>query len=332
MNDSTRAGNGRLLILNQSDLDGLQCTHGEILDMVAQAFVALGHKTSANPVKTIVQPADQHSIAYSMTGRDGNTETVGFKIAYEFDPQRRVGQYQNHSFLFLCDDRTGQPLALMDVIALDALRTAATTALLALAAAPAQASTALLVGTGLVAQQVLPLLTAALPGLERLLVYGHYKEGLEQVAAQVERHCAGRRLEVVRDLETAARAADIVVGVTGAGATHAVHHAWLRPGTVCVLAGYGIHMDALHGADYRIATDAAQMQVTGIDLASPDGTLPAVDAELPDILLGRLPGRRDPSDRVVAYNSGMVVTDIALGRLLVDRARQHQRGLEVNLW
>jgi ornithine cyclodeaminase len=137
---------------------------------------------------------------------------------------------------------------------------------------------------------------------------------------------------VVRDLETAARAADIVVGVTGAGATHAVHHAWLRPGTVCVLAGYGIHMDALHGADYRIATDAAQMQVTGIDLASPDGTLPAVDAELPDILLGRLPGRRDPSDRVFAYNSGMVVTDIALGRLLVDRARQHQRGLEVNLW
>jgi len=331
MNTATSAANGQLLILNQADLDGLQCTHDEILRVVEHAFLALGRKASANPVKTIVQPSDRRSIAYSMTGRDGDTETVGFKLAYEFDPQRERGQYQNHSLMFLCDDVTGRPLAVMDVIGIDAMRTAATTALLARAAAAPHARTALLVGTGLIGRRVLPFLTTALPALERLIVYGRHAEGVREVCLGVERHEPSRRVEVATDLEAAAREADIVVGATGAGASHAVRHAWLRPGAATVLLGYGVHADVLHGADYRIATDAAQMQITGTDLMV-DGLLPAVDAELPAILLGDRLGRRHADERVFAYNSGMVVTDIALGRLLVERARHRGRGREVRLW
>jgi ornithine cyclodeaminase/alanine dehydrogenase-like protein (mu-crystallin family) len=331
MNAPSPTEDGHLLILNQADLDGLQCTHQEILRVVEQAFQALGRKASANPVKTIVEPSDQRSIAYSMTGRDGDSETVGFKLAYEFDHRRVREQYQNHSLMFLCDDATGRPLAVMDVIGIDAVRTAATTALLARAAAPSHARTALLVGTGLIGRRVLPFLLTALPGLERLIVYGRHEAGLREVCLAVARHDPARSVEIATDLEAAAREADLVVGATGAGAAHAVRHAWLRPGSAVVLLGYGVHADALHGADYRIATDAAQMQITGTDLAL-DGRLPPVDAELPDILLGKRVGRQHDDQRVFAYNSGMVVTDIALGRLLVNRARQHGRGLSVRLW
>jgi ornithine cyclodeaminase/alanine dehydrogenase-like protein (mu-crystallin family) len=332
MTVSIQAEPGRLLILNPSDLEGLGHTHEEVLRVVEAAFLALGRKASANPVKTIVEPSDQRSIAYSMIGRDGESETIGFKLAYEFDPRRRRAQYQNHSLMFLCDDATGRPLAVMDVIGIDAMRTAATTALLARAAASASARSALLVGTGLVGRQVLPFLITALPRLERLMVYGAHEAGLRQVSLGMERHSSHRTVEIAHDLEAAAREADIVIGVTGAGATHAVRHAWLRPGALSVLVGYGIDADALHGADYRIATDQAQMRVTGVDLALPDGSLPPVDAELADILSGLRAGRRAESERVFAYNSGMVITDIALGRLLVERARRHGRGLEVRLW
>jgi ornithine cyclodeaminase/alanine dehydrogenase-like protein (mu-crystallin family) len=322
----------RVLVLNQADLEGVECTQHEILAVVERAFRALGRRASDNPVKTIVQPRDKRSIAYSMTGRDGETETIGFKLAYEFDPQRQRHQYQNHSLMFLCDDQSGRPLALMDVITIDALRTAATTALLARVAAAEHARTALLVGTGLVARRVLPLLTEAIPQLERLLVYGRHAAGVEAVCEGARRLCAGRAIEAARDLEHAARAADIVIGATGAGATHAVRQGWLRPGATSVLLGYGIAADVLHGADYRIATDRAQMKVTGTDLALADGSLPEVDAELPAIVLGEQVGRQHQDQRVFAYNSGMVVTDIALGRLLVERARLHGRGLEVRLW
>ena len=68
------------------------------------------------------------------------------------------------------------------------------------------------------------------------------------------------------------------------------------------------------------------------DLAAADGSIPAVDAELPDILLGRAPARREAGDVVFAYNSGMVVTDVALGRYLADLALGRNRGRRVTLW
>ena len=74
------------------------------------------------------------------------------------------------------------------------------------------------------------------------------------------------------------------------------------------------------------------MRVTGADLVDASGQLPAIDAELPDILLGRKPARPSDDATVFAYNSGMVVTDIALGRLVAETARAMGLGEEVALW
>lgn len=106
----------------------------------------------------------------------------------------------------------------------------------------------------------------------------------------------------------------------------------MKPGAIAILVGYGINADVLHGADYVVATDEAQMRVTSSDLADAQGHVPTVDAQLPEMLLGRSPARRTADDVVFAYNSGLVVTDIAVGRLLAERARQQRLGFEVPLW
>lgn len=322
---------GELWVLSQPDLEDLGVSHEQVLRVVERAFTTLRSGDSQNPLKTIVQPSDQRSIAYSMVGRDSASETVGFKVVYEFDPQRSRDAYRFHSFIFLCDETTGEPIGLMDVVNLGPLRTSATSALLARAACP-QAHSALVVGTGVQGQIALPMLLAALPGLERLMVYGQHREGLLAVQAQLARHHPGRSVEIVDDLQAAAGQADIVIGAAGLNARQQVRRAWLKPGSVAVLLGYGIDADVLHGADYRIATDTAQMQVTCGDLAAADGSVPPIDAELPDILLGAAPARRQPGDVVFAYNSGMVVTDVALGRYLADLALAAGRGARVRLW
>ncbi|SHG74181.1 ornithine cyclodeaminase [Pollutimonas bauzanensis] len=325
------AARGELWLLAQAELEDLGISYAQVIQVVERAFIALRNGDSQNPLKTIVQPRDQRSIGYSMVGRDGASDTVGFKVVYEFDPQRSRGGYRFHSFIFLCDDATGAPIALMDVVKLGPLRTSATSALMARAACP-DARSALVVGTGVQGQIALPMLVAALPKLDHLQVFGHYDEGLRAVRAEVRRLYPERDVEIVEDLERAAVRSDIVIGASGLSARQQVRHAWLKPGAVAVLLGYGVDADVLHGADYRIATDIAQMKVTCSDLAAPDGGIPAVDAELPDILLGQAPARRDARDVVFAYNSGMVVTDVALGRYLADLALAKGRGLRVKLW
>lgn len=322
---------GELWLLAQAELDDLVTNYVEVIEVVERALISLRNGDSENPLKTIVQPRDQRSVGYSMVGRDGASNTVGFKVVYEFDPQRSRDAYRFHSFLFLCDDATGDPIALMDVVKLGPLRTSATSALLARAAYP-HARSALVVGTGAQGQIALPMLLAALPGLEQLQVYGQYEAGLKAVQHEVSNRYPGRHVEIVTDLAGAAAEADIIIGAAGISVQQQVRRAWLKPGAVAILLGYGIDADVLQGSDYRITTDIAQMKVTCSDLIAADGEIPLIDAELPDILLGRAMARREKHDVVFAYNSGMVVTDVALGRYVVDLALAKGRGSRIALW
>jgi ornithine cyclodeaminase len=316
-----------LWLLPQSQQDGLDLDHRQVLTVVERAYRALRESGSDNPVKTIVEAPGHRSLSYSMVARDAGSDTVCFKAVYEFDPRRTCDNYRFHSFVFLCDDTTGAPIALMDVVKLGPLRSSATTALFARAACP-DARSALVVGTGVQGQMALPMLLAALPGLDRLQVFGTYPDGLRAVRDSA----GGRDVEIVEDLQKAAGEADIVIGAAGLTVREEVHRESMRPGAIAVLLGYGVHADVCHGADYRIATDTTQMHATGDDLRAADGSLPTVNAELPDILLGRAPARRDPRDVVFAYNSGMAVTDAALGRYIADLALAEGRGQRVVFW
>ncbi|MFF3015594.1 ornithine cyclodeaminase [Streptomyces sp. NPDC057939] len=318
---------GQLWLLPQSEQEGLDLDRRQLITVVEQAYRALREGGSDNPVKTVIGGGDHRSLSYSMVARDAGSETVCFKAVHEHDPRRSRDAYSFHSFVFLVDDTTGAPIALMDVVKLGPLRSSATTALFARAARP-DARSALVVGTGVQAQAALPMLLAALPGLERLQVFGTYREGLRAV----QESAGGRDVEIVGDLREATGGADIVIGASGLSASQEVRRDWMKPGAVAVLLGYGIHADVCHRADYRIATDTNQMHATCEDLRGDDGRLPSVDAQLPDILLGRAPARRHPDDVVFAYNSGMAVTDAALGRYMADLAQAAGRGEKVNFW
>lgn len=327
----TYANPGELWLLSQPDLNDIPIDYSQVLNIVEHAYIALRKHGSENPVKTIVEGPQQRSLSYSMVGRDGASETVGFKVVYEFDPERTSDKYSFHSFIFLCDDRTGQPICLIDVVTLGPLRSSATSALMARAACP-QAHSVLVVGTGVQAQISLPMMLAALPDLEQLSVYGTYQDGLRAVQDSVKRCNPNREVRIVDDLAAATASADIIIGAAGLTAQQHVQRQHMKPGAIAILLGYGIDADVLHQADYRIATAAEQMYSTCQDLATDDGIIPAVDAELPDILLGHSPARRHPDDIVFAYNSGMVVSDIALGKYIADLAYQHNKGTRVALW
>lgn len=74
------------------------------------------------------------------------------------------------------------------------------------------------------------------------------------------------------------------------------------------------------------------MNVTGTDMADADGKLPAVDSEFPPVIAGVVAGRHSAEERIFAYNSGLVVTDIALGHRFAQLALAQGLGTEVPLW
>jgi len=332
MHTNITTESGALRILSRRDLDKLDYSPADVLRVVEGAYAGYGAGLSANPRKLTVQPDDARSVAYAMLGRDGERETVAIKTSYKFGAGGERAAQKYYTSLMLYDDASGLPIALMDCSLVGSLRTPAVSALIARASAAPDAATALVVGCGTQGQGALPFLVEAMPQLERLVIHGNHADGIAAAQDAMQRFHPGRRIEMSRDLRASAQAADIIVGAAGPGARETVRNDWLKPGALAILVGYGLHAELLHRADYRIATSAAQMQVTGTDLADDEGRLPAVNAELPDILLGRKPGRLDARQRVFAYNSGMVITDIALGRVFAERAQAQGLGRTVALW
>lgn len=321
-----------LRVLGTSDLAGIDISLADVVDVVERAYRALADGRSANPRKLTVKPADGHSVAYAMLGRDGEREVVAVKTSYKHGLQRGRAEQHYYTALTLYDDATGLPVAMMDCGRIGSLRTPAVSALLARECAAPGSRSALVIGTGTQGRLALPFLLTTLPDLERLMVYGTHPEGIAAVRASLHQYFPGRELEVVTDVREAAAGADVVLATAGPHTPAAVESDELKPGALSVLVGHGIARSTLHRADRVIATSAAQMQVTGTDMADEDGRFPDVDAEFPDVLAGRAAGRDAAAERIFAYNSGLVVTDIALGHRFAQLALALGLGTRVPLW
>lgn len=321
-----------LRILSTTDLADLDIALDDVVDVVEQAYRTLADGRSANPRKLTVKPDDGHSVAYAMLGRDGDRHVVAVKTSYKHGLHASRDEQHYYTSLTLYDDTTGLPVAMMDCGRIGSLRTPAVSALLARECAPPDSRSALVIGTGTQGRLALPFLLTTLPGLERLMVYGTHPEGLAAVKERLLRHFPGREPEVVTDVRAAASEADVVVATAGGHTPAAVESDDLKPGALSILVGHGIAPSTLLRADRVIATSEAQMKVTGTDMAAPDGSFPVVHAEFPDVVAGRARGRHAADERIFAYNSGLVVTDIALGHRFAQLAIARGLGTRVPLW
>ncbi|WP_174557110.1 ornithine cyclodeaminase family protein [Nocardia jejuensis] len=321
-----------LRVLSRSDLADVPISPAEVVRAVEDAYLALASGDSDNPRKLSVAHPDGWSVAYAMLGRDGRRRVVAMKTSYKFDPHHDRSTKRYYTTITLYDDATGMPIAMMDCARVGALRTPAVSALLVRETARPGSRSVLLIGTGEQGRNALPHLLAANPQLNRLMLYGTHPEGLESVNRLLLQHDPQAELEIVSDPAEAARSADIILATAGPGTRVAVESKDLLPGATVVLVGYGLSPSTLADADRVIATSAEQMTLTGTDMAGPDGRLRTVDAELPQILSRRAVGRTSDDERIFVYNSGLVLTDIAVAHALATRAIAEGRGTEVPLW
>lgn len=320
-----------LHVFTRSELAGVSLGPAEVIDAVRGGYLALARGDSRCPTKLMMPlpNADRDAVSYSMLGYDANSEQVGFKTSYRQGNDHRDKYY---TVLSLYDDTTGLPFALLDCDRVGASRTPATTALIADACAKPDARTALMIGTGVQGHLTLPYLLTVLPGLERLLLFGTHQEGLATTVKVLKQHFPDREVEIVGDVPSAVAEADIAVVASGRARHPKVQMAWMKPGGLMIsVSSKGVADTALSEADYALATSEGQLGVTGSRFATADGSA-RIDCEFPDVLAGRAPARRSDDDRVFAFSSGMVITDIPVGHLLVTRALEQGLGRGVPLW
>jgi alanine dehydrogenase len=232
--------------------------------------------------------------------------------------------------LVLCDASTGEALAVMDSIAVTALRTAAATAVAAKHLARETCGAALICGCGAqAAAQLDALLRVRTP--KRLYAY-------DQDFAKAAAFARARAPAVtpVSDLEDAAAASDIIVTCTTAR-RHILGREAVRPGTFIAAVGADHEdkqeIDPRLMAEATVVTDLTEQAAAIGDLhhaiAAGAMSRDGVHAELGEILAGRKAGRTSEEEIIVFDSTGTGLQDVAAAAAVYRRALQEQPGRRI---
>lgn len=237
----------------------------------------------------------------------------------------RYGLPTIQGVVVLCDAVKGLPLAVMDSMAITALRTAAATAVAAKYLARPQCDAALICGCG---GQASAQLRALLRVRNPARIYAH-----DQDAAKARAFAAALGpetalpIEPVADLPRAVAASDIVITCTTA-TRYFIERGMVRPGTFVAAVGadneHKQEIDPGLLAHSKVVTDITEQcsEIGDLHHAVAAGVMSRADvhAELGEIVAGLKPARTSDGEIIVFDSSGTALQDVAAAVAVYRRA------------
>ncbi len=236
----------------------------------------------------------------------------------------------------LYDATNGQLLAIIEGGTLTAIRTAAASALATDLLARPDSHRLAILGTGEQARRHIEAMAAVRP-ISQIRIWGRNARNAEALAATLRN--ADMPAIVAATVAEAVADADIICTTTAA-ATPILHGQHVRPGTHVNLVGSAIPttaeadtalvaMSQFYG-DYRAAT---LVQAGEFRNAIASGLITAdhLIGEIGELILGRIPCRQDDTAITLYKSLGVTAQDLTAADAILEAARAHGMGQEINL-
>jgi alanine dehydrogenase len=220
-------------------------------------------------------------------------------------------------------------LALIEADKLGQLRTGAASAVAARHLARPNAKSLGVIGSGWQAESQVLCMRAALPALERVVAYSRNDEALAHFCERFEAEAG----EYNKD----AAEMDVVVTITSSK-DPVLRGEWLRPGALVCAAGANkirsreLDNAVVERAAFVCCDSKEQAKIEAGDLVEPveRGVLDWLEVhELSEVVGGEVQGRAQDEDIVLFKSLGIAAEDLAVGALVVERARERGVGTEL---
>lgn len=305
------------LLLSGNDVRNL-LQMSTVIEAVEQAFIDWGRGQAQMPAKAylVLDQGDFRAMPAALPG------AVGMKWVNVHPQNPSLGLPAVMAILIYNDPLTGYPLAVMDATEITAYRTGAAAAIASKYLARKDSDTLGIIGAGRQARTQL-LAHAALFELRLVRVFDSSKTAIEQFINSFPGYPV-RRCSLEETV-----ASDIVSTVTPVREPF-LRKEWVIPGT---------HINAI-GADAEgkeelepsilkeaivVVDDLRQASAAGeINVPLKKGLLRIDDiyATLSEIIIGEKQGRKDDKVVTVFDSTGVAIEDVAVARLIYEKAKQ----------
>jgi ornithine cyclodeaminase/alanine dehydrogenase-like protein (mu-crystallin family) len=229
----------------------------------------------------------------------------------------------------LFDTERAELQAVIEADRLGQLRTGAASGVAARYLARPGARSLGVIGCGWQAESQVRAIRAAVPTIERVVVYCRSEDRLARFCAQEDAEPAETHREPAEQ--------DIVVTAT-TSRDPVLRGEWLRPGALVCAIGANeprrreLDNAVLERAQFVCCDSREQARLESGDLIEPveHGVLDWLEVhELHEVVGGELSGRQSPDDIVVFKSNGIAAWDVAVAAAAVGRARERGIGTEV---
>jgi ornithine cyclodeaminase/alanine dehydrogenase-like protein (mu-crystallin family) len=330
----------RLLVLSDADVHAV-LGYPECAAAMREALTALATGRAQQPLRSVIRPDGAAGLmalmpsylsAADSTAGNPASGAYGLKAICVTPSNPAAGLDTHQGIVLVSDDRTGEPLAVLNASAVTEIRTAAVSVLATdLLAAPG-ADTLAVIGTGVQARSHVLALDQTRQ-LAEIRVAGRNLARAQAFAASL----AGQTRAPLRpagQAEEAVAGAGLIVTATSS-ATPVLDRAWIGPGTHINAVGACLpqlrELDTATvaaGALFADRRDSLLAESGDYLLAAAEGAVGPgqVRAELGELLTGTAPGRAGPDEITIFESLGLAIEDLAAARLAYAAAREAGRG------
>jgi ornithine cyclodeaminase/alanine dehydrogenase-like protein (mu-crystallin family) len=324
--DDTPDETRQMLYLSQADVVSVGLTMAEIIELLETAFREKGEGRVEMPPKPGIHPGEGDNFIHAMPAYIPAMNSAGVKWVSGFPENYQRGLPYITGLLILNDPETGLPISVMDCIWITAMRTAAATAVAARRLARPESSVAGILGCGVQGKTNTEALNALFP-LKKVMAYDVNPEAVHSFVEEV----SSRFDLTVVPADTPRQAVagcDLVVtaGPILKKPHRTIQAGWLDEGAFASLVDFDSywHPDAIKEVQKFCTDDVPQLrhyQEVGYFQ-----DIPAVYADLGELVAGKKPGRETPTERTMACNLGLAMDDMAIAPTIYQRAVEKKIG------
>jgi ornithine cyclodeaminase/alanine dehydrogenase-like protein (mu-crystallin family) len=316
------------ILLTESEVKSL-LTMPLALECVEQSFVRLGDRTAENRPRTRLQAGK--TFLHYMGAADSTGGFMGLKI---YTSVNRVLRFLIPLFRI----ETGELVALIEADYVGQVRTGAASGIATKYLSRENSKNVGIIGTGLQSRTQLEAVSRVRT-IESVRAYGRDQGRRESFAKEMS-----ERLKIpvapAASAEEAVRGAGIVITSTNSSAP-VLEGRWLEPGMHINAIGANfphkreLDAEAIRRCNVITADSREQSKLESGDLLQ----MYADDArrwmevqEIADVVSGKAPGRKSPTDITLFKSNGIAIEDVVTAGKIYELARQQGIGRDVPMW
>lgn len=290
----------------------------------------------------------EHNV-FDLDIRSGNlidSNAYGLKLISYNENNTNIGLSKVNATSLIFNDKTGEPLALLNAAPITSYRTGAAAAIGAKYLAKKNSKNLLIIGNGNIAKYSTAATLITMPDIENVYIYNSKRKlndiELEIFINEVEKllnesnEILNADIKIVEDIKNVALNSDIIITTTPAE-TSLIKKDWVRKGTHFSCMGAGMvgkqEIDEnLFSISKNYADDENQCLKQGeAQTAFKKNIIKKFDGEIGDVILKKINGRTSDDDITIFDSTGLFLQDLATSMELLKKSKEEKVGIEIQI-